>query len=509
MALITTHRRRYYAVAKYCYREDRTNPEFARAIARRELPNLLHGVGSALAVGEDFAVDFVDAVNKFLRNFGLNRLAADLSERAINAAGTVGSDTWYLAQSNRGEQLLDAGRITEAGPLFTEILQRLGDAPSYERAVTLGRLGDCSVDGGRPDLAAMHYRVGIAVTEQLEQNYIVKRHRGILYTSFANALCSQGIFSEARVNYELGLKIKEELNDQRGQGVTLGQLGTLAMLEGNLAEARQRYHAALTLFRRLNEPASEAVFQHQFGMAFQRIKEWEQAEQHYREAARLDEQLGNPGGAAQTWNQLALVTANAGKLAAAEGWYRKAIAEMQKLSLDDRGAGCLNNLADLLQRQPGRLAEARCLAEEALAIKQTLDPGAAKIWNTYLILAEIVGQEGQAAAAVAYRRQARAAKRAFAGTLYELRRRLDVIVGALQAIHDPSTRTAFDAVLAKRETNGWTALVNAIRQLLAGERDADALCAPLDLEDAVIVETILAALADPTVLTALLPQEGA
>ena len=59
------------------------------------------------------------------------------------------------------------------------------------------------------------------------------------------------------------------------------------------------------------------------------------------------------------------------------------------------GSRALNNLADLLQTQPGRLAEARQLAEEALAIKQTLDPGAAEIWTTYNILAEIADQEAR------------------------------------------------------------------------------------------------------------------
>ncbi|MCC7360822.1 MAG: tetratricopeptide repeat protein, partial [Anaerolineales bacterium] len=503
-ALTTAHRRRYYALAGYLYNQDTPNPEQARAIARRELPNLLYAVDGALAAGEDFAIDFVNSVNKFLRFFGLNRVAADLNERVVSDAGP---DVWFLAQSNQGKQLLDVGRIAESIPLFTQILERLGDAPSYQRAVSLSMLGRCYAAGGRPDLAATHYRESIAVTEQLAQDDGVKRHRSILHTDLADVLCDQGYFGEARANYEAGLKIDNELNDLCGQGVILGQLGTLAMQEGNLAEAVQRYHVALDLFRRLNEPASEAVVQHQLGMAFQTAEQWEQAEQHYRESARLKEQLGDLAAVARTWNNLALVTENAGKVAAAEGWYRKAIAGMQNPPSGDRGAKCLSNLAGLLQRQPGRLAEARGLAEEALAINQTLDPGAAEIWKTYNILAKIAEQEGQAAAAVAYRRQSRAAKRAFAGTLYEMRWHVDVIGGAWQAIHAPSTRTAFDTVLTKREANGWTALVNAVRQLLAGERDADTLCDPLDLEDAMIVETILAALADPAVLDALLPQE--
>lgn len=41
------------------------------------------------------------------------------------------------------------------------------------------------------------------------------------------------------------------------------------------------------------------------------------------------------------------------------------------------------------------------------------------------------------------------------------------------------------------ERRGWTRLVAAIRRILAGERDPDALCAELDPEDSMIVEAIL------------------
>lgn len=58
------------------------------------------------------------------------------------------------------------------------------------------------------------------------------------------------------------------------------------------------------------------------------------------------------------------------------------------------------------------------------------------------------------------------------------------------------------------EQHGWTKLVAALRRILAGERDADALCEALDLEDSMIIETILAGLSDPSSLSDLLPTES-
>ncbi|CAN5553658.1 hypothetical protein BH24GEM3_BH24GEM3_10970 [soil metagenome] len=175
----------------------------------------------------------------------------------------------------------------------------------------------------------------------------------------------------------------------------------------------------------------------------------------------------------------------------------------------------LYNLAALLQNHPERLTEARQLAEEALGIMNTLDPGAAKIWMAYTLLADIVEQEaslitenGQQAELRTqgreYRRLARGAKRNFAGTRHELQGHLGLIMATVLATQEQEQRYQLENLLRERDDHGWTSLVAAIRRVLAGERDADLLCEDLDLEDSVIVETILTALEDPFTLADLL-----
>ena len=544
--LTTAHRQRYYALSGTLYHEDTRNPHQARAIAWRELPNLLHAVHAALDAGDPDAVVFADKVNKFLGYFGLKQEAERLSKKAQQAAPDAGSQAWYLAQSNRGEQLFEAGQVAGAAQVFQAILQQLGDTPTYERAVTLGRLGRCFRAGGRPDLAAQSARDAVIVCDKLEPSDGVKRHRGAMLTDLATALRHQGKFAEARQAYQDGLKVAEELNDLRGQGVTLGQLGTLAMTEGNLAEAAERYRAALALFQQLREPAMEAVFWHQLGMVFQEARQWDEAERHYRESARIEEERGNLAGAAQTWNQLANVGKNAGKPDAAEMWYRKAIEGFRASDSfaptggEGRAEGAasggrinlskaLSNLADLLLPQPGRLAEARQLAEEALAIMQTLDPGAAEIWTTYNILAQIAEQEalgvppsggsgrepakaGTTNQAREYRRLAREARRNFAGTRHELRRFAPVILATVAACAGQAEGLQavkqFQPMLAQAGPEGES-LSRALDRILAGERDEAALCEGLQFNAAMIIETILAGLADPQTLADLLPASDA
>src|SRR5262249_30939372 len=270
--------------------------------ALRELPNLLHAVHAALDEADPEAVNFVNSVNRFLDVFRLKQESEALVAKAQAAAGEAGSQAWYLAQLNRGEQLFNAGRASDAAEVLRVVREKLGGTPSYNRATTLARLGRCFRAGGRPDLAERHARDAIAVLGQLEQTDDVKRERGACLTDLADALRYQGRYAEARQTYEGGLKVDEELGDLRGQGVSLGQLGTLAMLEGKLDEAAERYRAALALFQQLGEPAMEAVAWHQLGVVFQEARRWDEAERHYRESARIKEQQGNLAGAAQTWN---------------------------------------------------------------------------------------------------------------------------------------------------------------------------------------------------------------
>ena len=146
--LTSAHRKRYYALCRFLYMEDRRNPHQARAIAWRELPNLLHAVNTALNAGDPDAVDFADNVNLFLRKiFDLRQEAERLSARAQEAAGEAGSRAWFLTQLNRGEQLFEAGQVADAAQIFGSHHRAITVIATYERAVTLGQLGRCHSAG--------------------------------------------------------------------------------------------------------------------------------------------------------------------------------------------------------------------------------------------------------------------------------------------------------------------------------------------------------------------------
>ena len=123
----------------------------------------------------------------------------------------------------------------------------------------------------------------------------------------------------------------------------------------------------------------------------------------------------------------------------------------RKLGNPKELASYLHNFAFFLQNLPGRLAEARQLAEEALAIKQTLDPSVAEIWKTYYVLARIAENEAQAVSdsclkterqvqAREYRRLARDAEHNIPGAAHKLQELAPLILATVQATRQPEDR---------------------------------------------------------------------
>jgi tetratricopeptide (TPR) repeat protein len=492
--LLSRHRQRYYQLSGYLYFEDDKNPFAVRAIAQRELPNLLYAVSGSIAAGEDFAVDFVNKVNWFLNYFGLNQDRENLTEMGQHMGGEIGSRTWYLTRSNTGEQLQNVGRYAEAEAVFQEILKGLGANPSHERCITLNRLGRCYKSTGHPERAAATYSLALEMAELLEQDNGVKQQRGALQQDLGDVLTAMGYYDRARESYEASLVIKAELSDHRGEVSTKLQLGTLALVQNKLTEAAQRYQETLTTSQQLNEPNLESTVLHQLGMTFEKSHQWEAAEKAYRQSAQIKEAqglIGGSNGAATTWNQLAMVSEGAGKLTEAEAWYWKAIEGFRKSGNGDMAAKTLGLLANLLQQLPNRIKEAQQLAEESLAIKQTLDPAAAQIWFTYNTLAQISDQQGDPAKAKEYRRLSRTTRANFAVTEYELRQHAQLIDGAVRAVDNAEVRQQLEQMLEDVISRGWQNLIAAIRQILNGERDEDILCEGLDIEDSQIILAIL------------------
>jgi SagB-type dehydrogenase family enzyme len=270
------------------------------------------------------------------------------------------------------------------------VLARLGEDPSYGRALILERLGRSLHLAARPKLAVARLRDALDVAGKLLPSDAVKSLRGTLRSELGDALRALNQPGEARKAYAAALKIAEDLRDIRGQGVDLSQLGALALTEGKVEEALEHFHAALSLFQQLGDPGLDAAAWQQLGRALEEAGQAEEAERHYREAARVSEAVGDLGAAARNWTQV----------------------------------------AGLLAQQPGRLADARRFAQQALAVWQKRGAASGQVWKTYALLADIAERE----ASTTEHQGSRAALETQARNYRELERRAPLLFATLAGL---------------------------------------------------------------------------
>ncbi|MCI5121155.1 MAG: tetratricopeptide repeat protein, partial [Candidatus Electrothrix sp. AUS4] len=342
--------------------------------------------------------------------------------------------------------------------------------------------------------AEQHYRKELSELVRLEQNRRVQKLTVSAQTDMANVLTDRGKWSEAKQLYQVALKTAKELGDLEQRAVITGQLGSLALMQGKLTEAAVHCKKAISLFQGLSEPIHVAVYTHQLGVVYQQAENWKAAEQAYRESARLREDqglLGGSNGAGASWNQLAIVCLLTNRLTEAEQWFRKALQTFREGEDKSNIASTLNNLAGVLISDPTRLDEARRLAEDGVAIAETLNPATAQIWNTYELLAHIATQQGDSIRAAAYRDKSRKAYLAFPGWRQQIYQHERLIAAVVQATINIDSRKELESVWDNWAGGERANLIAAIRCIIGGERDEAVLFEPLGYMEAALIRAIL------------------
>ena len=261
--LETRYWQAYYRLARELYQFDTQHPIEARAIVRREMPNLSRALDLALDAGAmDEAVDFAARISRFLDVFGRWRERDEMMGKVNSIQSTVDSKgkltkAEFLLVSQRGDTLLQQGHAAEAERLFRDLLKRMEAGVAYDveydRAMTFWRLGRCLAAQGRPAQAIEWHRQALLVFERLSAtNESAKKMWGKVYPDLADNLVAVGKFDEAQTAYEASIKIAREVEDHRTVGVALGQLGTLALERGDLKKARELYLQCLELDQTLS-----------------------------------------------------------------------------------------------------------------------------------------------------------------------------------------------------------------------------------------------------------------
>lgn len=494
----------YYRFANQLYQDDNQHPIQARSIVLRELPNLKCAFKLTLAADAlDEAVNFANSINKFLDYFGrwrerdeLAALVEKYTSTQVNTSGKI-TQRETIAEIGRGERLLQQGRAAEAEQVFRALLSRLeGESDydtRYDQTLILGYLGRCLRAQGRPTQATDFYRRAIVLGETLEQTDSNKLQFSIYHTDLGDIFRDSGQYEKARTEYETSLAIKKQVGgNERGEGVVLGQLGTLAMLQGDLNEARKRHLEALSLFQRMGEDQMESVAWHMLGIVAVKSKNWDEAEKYFKQSLQIKEKLDNFVDAAKTCAGLAVVAECATRIQDAEKWHKKSV-ELAELVGDKQNLAIYNtNLANNYLSQ-NRLDEAEVYARRALAIMETLDLSSESS-ATYSILAQLAEKRERMDEVREWRRKEQESFAAFAGSDTKIKQFEPLIAAIVQAANGDEKAKAFlEGEYPKMQVGGgvWIQVAQAIPKIVNGERDINILTEGIDRAEALIIRRAL------------------
>ncbi len=413
--LMKKYREKYYLLSQELYGLYHTDPPLANETARYELPNLINAVHSALLVGDESAIDFVDHINRFLSQFGFKRALVALNRSASSSSEEYSDKKWFITQYNQAEQFLNSGDFALAKNIIYKILDRLSTIPNFNRCRTLELLGRCETEiGNNVEKAKEHYYEAISMGKALEPSDSVKQLLGAVYGNLGKLLQGMLDFDNAENAYQESIKLSREVNNKEGEFLIQTNLGIMDIFRDNFNSAETRLVESLRYYRNIHSPVLEADILHNLGLVYEMTNKWDEAESRYRDSAAIKVHVGNingVNGAVTSWLQLAGVYHKSGKSEAAEVWYRKCLDIFEKSpNYYFHCSVALTLLGELLLEAPNRLAETRQIAEEALFYRQKLGPQRAGIWRVYELLEQVATKQGDTESALEYAQAASQAK---------------------------------------------------------------------------------------------------
>ena len=181
--------------------------------------------------------------------------------------------------------------------------------------------------------------VGIALGQQ-----------AIKQTQEGDRLAEAGRYQEAKVAYQLALRVEDMPADPVVQASMWNDLAMINRVLGNLVEARPQYQRALELMEQARGPGSSeyATILHNLAVLDRAAGRLDEAALKFHRALKIREDVlgGNDPATAQTLNSLAAVYAGQKRYAEAERLSRRALTIKEKAlgSEDRRLVPTLDNL---------------------------------------------------------------------------------------------------------------------------------------------------------------------
>jgi len=258
-------------------------------------------------------------------------LAADIADKHIYNPGKISKKHLFYFQFYKFTALRYAGMLyanfsehTMAQKYFnnalsmTKMMYESGSSEK-EKRILKGGLAACYVNIGITyyytgvyEAAVSNYLKSLKLYEELISTCTNKSNRskykyGIstCYTNLGNIYQEQ-MSTEKALDYHFkSLKIKKEIDDERGEGICLNNIGNTFLSKFNYKKAEEYYKKALDLAIKTNDTKSQSISYSNLGIVEKRLGNYDGAIEFYTTALKIKLELDDKNGITNVYSNIA------------------------------------------------------------------------------------------------------------------------------------------------------------------------------------------------------------
>jgi tetratricopeptide (TPR) repeat protein len=159
-----------------------------------------------------------------------------------------------------------------------------------------------------------------------------------------------GKLDEALAQYNDSLRIKREVNDQRGIAVSLGEIGQVYDLQGRPDEAEKYYKESLDTHRKIGDKRGVGLMLNSLGASYLDQSKYDDALAVLKEALPIQRDLGDENEQARCLTNIGSVYFGKGQYEDAQTYLGRALELREKLKVPGNIAFTLASLAEVSAR---------------------------------------------------------------------------------------------------------------------------------------------------------------
>lgn len=178
-------------------------------------------------------------------------------------------------------------------------------------------------------------------------------------------------WSDAKICYEHGAEIGEQIGDDTATERCLHELARLQQIAGHLDGAARLYERSLDIARRVDDKISIASSIHNLGVLHQSQGRFEEAAQLYQQSLEIKEAIGDRKSVASSIQQLGLIQHELGNLEDAKLLYQQSFDIKEEVG-DKAGMAATIHLLGMLRQEEGDYQGAQELYDRSLIISESL-----------------------------------------------------------------------------------------------------------------------------------------